>query len=41
MNNYVITRPPDGCLQYHTGVSGQITTFNFIDTATTHLASQE
>jgi len=35
------TAPPDGCLQYFTGVSGQITTFNFIDTATTHLASQD
>jgi hypothetical protein len=33
--------PPDGCLQYHTGVSGQITTFNFIDTATSHLALQD
>jgi hypothetical protein len=35
------TAPPDGCLQYYTGVSGQIKTFNFLDSSTTHLASQD
>merc|ERR1719189_2562401 len=32
--------PPDGCLQYYTGVSGQIMTFNFLDAASSHLALQ-
>lgn len=34
-------RAPDGCLQYHTGVSGRITSFNFLDSGGTHLASQQ
>ena len=34
--------PPDGCLQYHTGLTGRITTFNFLETTTPqHLALQE
>jgi len=32
--------PPSGCLQWHTGLTGQITTFNFLNSAGTHLASQ-
>merc|ERR1712127_1049526 len=31
--------PPDGCLQYHTGSAGQLTTFNFAGNAL-HLADQ-
>jgi len=31
--------PPDGCLQYHTGSSGQLTTFNYAGNAL-HLADQ-
>lgn len=34
-------RPPPGCLQYFTTLTGRITTFNFLDDATTHLASQD
>lgn len=34
------SRPPAGCLQYHRGMSGQIKTFNFDATASTHLANQ-
>ena len=34
--------PPDGCLQYHTGLTGRITTFNWLETTTPqHLALQE
>ena len=32
-------RPPEGCLQYHTGVEGRLTTFNW-EGADGHLASQ-
>lgn len=35
------SRPPAGCLQYHTTLIGRITTFNFLDTATMHLAGQD
>jgi len=35
-----LSRPPPGCLQYFTTLTGRITTFNFLDTTTTHLASQ-
>ena len=38
---YIIFRPPSGCLQWHTGLTGQITTFNFLNSAGTHLASQK
>ena len=31
--------PPDGCLQYHTGSAGQLTTFNYAGNAL-HLADQ-
>jgi len=31
--------PPDGCLQYHTGCAGQLTTFNYAANAL-HLANQ-
>ena len=35
-------RPPGGCLQYHTGLTGRFMTFNFLETTTPqHLASQE
>lgn len=34
-------RPPAGCLQYFTTMVGRITTFNFLDSATSHLASQD
>ena len=35
-------RPPGGCLQWHTGLTGRFTTFNFLETTTPqHLASQE
>merc|ERR1719272_1502012 len=36
-------RPPDGCLQYHTTLSGRFQTFNFAETTTAsmiHLAAQ-
>ena len=33
--------PPTGCLQWHEGIAGQLTTFNFIPTADNHLALQE
>jgi len=36
--------PPDGCLQYHTGLSGRLKSFNFDETTTAsrvHLPSQE
>ena len=36
-------RPPSGCFQYHTGLTGTIKTFNYDATAATtriHLASQ-
>lgn len=32
---------PDGCLQYHTGLTGRFTTFNFLPTNDNHLAEQE
>merc|ERR1719150_3442803 len=33
--------PPDGCLQYQTGLTGRFTSFNWADSTTTqHLASQ-
>ena len=35
------TRPDSGCLQYHTGTTGRFETFNFADSASTHLASQK
>lgn len=35
-------REPSGCLQYHTGLTGRFTTFNFLETTTTaHLGNQE
>lgn len=33
--------PPSGCLQWHTALTGQIQTFNFGDTSSSHLAAQE
>ncbi len=35
------SRPPNGCLQYHTGLTGRITTFNFTPAASNHLNNQE
>ena len=35
-------RQPEGCLQYHTEITGRFQTFNFADTTTPqHLASQK
>ena len=34
-------RPPVGCLQYNTAATGRITTFNFDDADSTHLANQQ
>ena len=34
-------RPPAGCLQYFTTYTGRISTFNFLSTTTSHLATQE
>ena len=34
-------RPPVGCLQYNTASTGRITTFNFDDADSTHLANQQ
>ena len=37
-------RPPDGCLQYHTTLSGRFQTFNFLETTAAsqvHLAAQK
>lgn len=34
-------RNPEGCLQWHTGLQGRMTTFNFIATDESHLASQD
>lgn len=33
-------RPPNGCLQYHIGLSGQITTFNYNALNDNHLPNQ-
>merc|ERR1712107_731877 len=33
--------PPEGCLQWQTGLTGQITTFNFPDTDGPHLPNQD
>lgn len=34
--------PPSGCLQYLTGLTGRLTTFNFLDaTGSSHLANQQ
>merc|ERR1719323_5644 len=33
--------PPDSCLQWQTGITGQITTFNFPTTSGPHLPSQD
>ena len=39
---YYIYSPPDGCLQYHTGVDGRFETFNFPGTTTMqHLQNQD
>ena len=34
-------RPPGGCLQYHEGLSGRITSFNFLDSSGSHLQNQQ
>merc|ERR1711981_280804 len=35
-------RPTSGCLQYHQGLTGRLTTFNFLETTTpSHLATQD
>lgn len=33
-------RPPDGCLQYHTGTEGSVQTFNFANAGGNHLHDQ-
>lgn len=36
-----ISKPPDGCLQYHIGQTGRFQTFNFLESSSPqHLASQ-
>ena len=40
-NFYSFFRPTSGCLQYHTGVTGRIETFNFNTAAGSHLPNQE
>ena len=40
---FVIFSPPPGCLQFHTGIDGRFTTFNWNNPTTaqiTHLRSQ-
>ena len=37
----MIFSAPDGCLQYHTGLTGRLTTFNFLPTGDNHLPLQE
>ncbi len=37
----IFFRPPGGCDQYYTTLTGRIMTFNFKSTTTGHLASQE
>ena len=34
-------RPPEGCLQWSTGLTGQITSFNFPTATGPHLRNQE
>ena len=37
-----VRRPSSGCLQYEEGLTGRITTFNYLETTTKqHLANQE
>merc|ERR1719245_892205 len=33
--------PPDGCLQWNTGLTGRLTSFNWLDTGSSHLADQQ
>ena len=33
--------PPDNCLQYFTGITGSIQSFNYVTGASTHLADQD
>ena len=41
-HHYFILSPPDGCLQYHTGIDGKFETFNFPGTTTVqHLPNQD
>ena len=39
--NVFVCRPQSECLQWQTGLSGQITTFNFPDTDGPHLPNQK
>merc|ERR1719483_1210248 len=32
--------PPQGCLQYHTGIAGQVRSFNFNSNSYQHLSNQ-
>ena len=34
-------RPPDDCLQWSTGITGRITTFNFLNSGGSHLNNQK
>ena len=34
-------RPDPGCLQYHTGLTGRLTSFNFLPTNDNHLSNQK
>ena len=40
-NTTQISRPDPGCLQYHTGLTGRMTSFNFIPTSDNHLRNQK
>ena len=33
--------PPNGCLQYHTGIDGRFTTFNWGGATSQHLRNQD
>ena len=35
------SRPDPGCLQYHTGLTGRLTSFNFLPTTDNHLSNQK
>ena len=38
---HICNSPPDGCLQYQTGLTGRFSSFNWADSTTAvHLASQ-
>ena len=38
---FPLIRPPHGCLQYHTGDSGSLSTFNYAATSGRHINSHD